>query len=92
LRDVRNAEAGAAERRLWGDVGALQLDAATHAVDQADNGFQQRGLADTVAAHEAGRLPPKGEGQMFEEDAAVRTGVAKTVEGDERGHGAPGLS
>ena len=36
------------------DVGALQLDAAAHAVDQADDGLEQGGLADTVAAEDGG--------------------------------------
>ena len=37
-----------------------------------------------------GLLPPEGEGQVFEENPAVRAELGEAVEGDEGGHGAPG--
>jgi hypothetical protein len=52
--------------------------------DLAQQQAQQRGLADAVAADEAGPLRPEGERQVLEERAVVRSVVGQRLGGKER--------
>ena len=67
---------------------AADADRAGHRLRLAEDQPEQTGLAGAVTADEAGALAPEGEGQVFEENAAVRTAKSQAVEGDE--HEAPG--
>ena len=56
LRQVADAEAGAAVHRHAGDVVAVELDGAVVGLDQAGDHVEDRGLAGAVRAEQADRL------------------------------------
>ena len=57
LRHIGDAGAGTQVGRLAADLGVVETDIAGHAVGEAHQGLEQRGLAGAVAAEHGGDLP-----------------------------------